>query len=322
MMFTNRLSLALLVTAMLATGCSNPADKTAGEKDGKDSKGGATAGVTTGGHAHGTGPNGGVVFDLGSFHAEFNVDHDKQSCDVVFLGGDGKTPVPVAASELVLSTKETKTKDGKVVAPMTVVLQPADAAGGMASKFVGTDPGIANVADFAGTITGEIDGKPAAGEFDEAAGGGHGHAHTPHDGVVAVLNAEPGGNVGFVELKLHDDKGDLELWLAKDRAITQPLDIPAGTTIQISFKVVPGKSATLAVRNSQQNEDEDGKANMRGEMTNYFIFPGESGQDPKWLMGKSFRSAVTVTFSVDGRNYRSEEFVLVPHTHADGEDHP
>ena len=30
----------------------------------------------------------------------------------------------------------------------------------------------------------------------------------------------PAKAVGFVELKLHDDKGDLELWLAKDREIT------------------------------------------------------------------------------------------------------
>ena len=60
-----------------------------------------------------------------------------------------------------------QTADGKVVAPMTVTLRPTDATGGKASKFVGTDPGIGNVADFQGTVSGEIDGKPAMGEFKE-----------------------------------------------------------------------------------------------------------------------------------------------------------
>jgi hypothetical protein len=44
---------------------------------------------------------------------------------------------------------------------------PEDAVDGKASKFVGTDAGIGNVADFDGTVTGEIDGKPTQGEFQE-----------------------------------------------------------------------------------------------------------------------------------------------------------
>ena len=118
-------------------------------------------------HTHGTGPNGGVVFDLGSHHAEFTVDHAKKECTILVLGDDEKTPTAVAATEFILTTKETKTKDGKVVPPMTIMLTPADAADGKASKFVGTDPGIGNVADFEGTVSGEIDGKPSQGEFKE-----------------------------------------------------------------------------------------------------------------------------------------------------------
>jgi hypothetical protein len=272
---------------------------------------------------HGAGPNGGVVFDLGSYHAEFTVDHDKQECTIVFLGADEKSPASVAATEFILITKATKTAEGKAVEPLTVVMLPVDEKEGKASKFVGTDPGISNVADFAGALSGEIDGKPAMGEFTETAGEhGHGHEHaTPHDGVIAALKGKSGEELGFVELKLHDDKGDLELWIGKDRQIKEPLDLPADTKINVSFKDLPGKTATLTVRNNQKNEDEEGKANLRDGLTNYFVFPGISGQDSTWLVGKEFKSKVEVTLTVGGEKYKSEEFVLIPHTHAEGHTH-
>ncbi|WP_459556819.1 hypothetical protein [Lacunimicrobium album] len=119
----------------------------------------------TGGHSHGSGPNGGVVFDLGAYHAEFTVDHPAQKVQVLFT--DGQKPIPVTAKEFTLNIKETKTADGKVVAPMTITLTPSDAVDGKAAAFTGTDPGIGNVADFAGTVIGEIDGKPAQGNFAE-----------------------------------------------------------------------------------------------------------------------------------------------------------
>lgn len=127
--------------------------------------GGAAAPVAE--HTHGSGPNGGVVFDLGSHHAEFTVDHGKHECTILVLGDDEKTPTPIDATEFVLNIEETKTADGTVVAPMTVTMSPVDATDGKAAKFVGSDPGIGNVADFAGTVSGEIDGKPAMGEFKE-----------------------------------------------------------------------------------------------------------------------------------------------------------
>lgn len=304
-----------LPLAALCIGCSKSSETTPNTKPAT-----GAAATESAVHSHGTGPNGGVVFDLGAYHAEFLVDHPKHECKVVLLGADEKTPAAAAATELVLVTKATKTADGTSVAPMTIVLLPADATAGKASAFVGTDPGIANVADFAGTVTGEIDGKPASGDFDESAAG-HGHAHTPHDGMVAKLMDEAGAAVGFVELKLHDDKGDLELWLAKDQGITQPMDLPADSEIEVTFLDFGNKSAILGVRNASENEDEDGKPNMRNGMTNYFIFPGDSGQDPTWLMGADFKSAVKLSFSANGKTYTSEEFVLVPHTHADGHGH-
>ena len=161
------LSLGLLVAALAMTGCSDKKGDTpkAEEKKDGDKKGGGKADD----HAHGAGPNGGVVFDLGKHHAEFTVDHDKKECNVFLLSGDEENPMPtaVAAKEFTLTTKATKTKDGKIIPPMTIKLVPTDAKDGKASKFVGTDPGLGNVAEFEGTLNGEIDGKPSSGEFKE-----------------------------------------------------------------------------------------------------------------------------------------------------------
>jgi hypothetical protein len=161
MKYMKMLSPGLIIVALMMTGCTKPADKAAVN----DSKAPAASATTE--HSHGTGPNGGVVFDLGNHHAEFTVDHGKQQCTILFLGSDEKSPNAVAASELTLAIKETKTKDGKIVEAMTVTMLPESAADGKASKFVGTDPGIGNVADFEGTVSGEIDSKPAQGAFKE-----------------------------------------------------------------------------------------------------------------------------------------------------------
>ena len=156
--------IAVLPVAALCVGCT----KSSEPAPSAESTAAAPAdGSETPGHSHGTGPNGGVVFDLGAYHAEFVVSHPTQECKIILLGADEKTPSPATATELVLVTKETKTADGIAVAPMTIVLTPADAADGKASTFVGTDPGIANVADFAGTVSGDIDRKPSQGEFKE-----------------------------------------------------------------------------------------------------------------------------------------------------------
>jgi hypothetical protein len=272
-------------------------------------------------HSHGVGPNGGVVFDLGSYHAEFTVDHDKHQVAVQFLGADEQSLTLVVAKDLVLSTNETTTEDGTAVSAMTIYLQPLNPKNGKASTYVGEDLGIAQVVDFSGVLTGEIDGKPAFGEFDEATVD-RSHEHgTPHDGVVAVLNDASGSPVGFVELKLHDDKGDLELWIAKDREMKQPIDISAKSQVKVSFQEPHGKVAILHVRDQDQNADEQGKANLRNGKTNYFIFPGSTGSPSEWLQGKDFSSEVSVSFEVGGKVYQSETFHLAPHTHGNGKGH-
>lgn len=157
------LALGLAAVALLAAGCDSKTDPA--QSPMRTSKGSAKSGD----HDHGEGPNGGVIFDLGKYHAEFTVDHAKKECTVLFIEGDDKDakPLPVAAKELTLTTKPSKTKEGKDVPAMTIKMLPQGAADGKASKFVGTDPVLANVADFEGTVIGDIDGKPAQGTFKE-----------------------------------------------------------------------------------------------------------------------------------------------------------
>jgi len=124
------------------------------------------------GHSHGKGPHGGVVFDVGAAHTEITVDHPKKEVTLLFLEGDekkGYTPKAIACKELTMNTKETKTnKDQKPIAAMQIKLLPQDEKDGKASKFVGTGPGLGpDEVELSGIVLGEIDGKPAQGEFKE-----------------------------------------------------------------------------------------------------------------------------------------------------------
>ena len=139
------------------------------------------------------------------------------------------------------------------------------------------------------------------------------HAHGPNDGMAAAF---AGGDVtGHVEVKLHDDKGDLEVWLAKDKAFTEPFDLLITASLEIEFHDVDGRKVTLRPRNSDKNEDENGKANVRGGKTNYFIFPTTAGEDASWLRGKEFKSAVTVRFQRGSTAFESQRLMLEPHQH-------
>ena len=147
-----------------------------------------------------------------------------------------------------------------------------------------------------------------------------------NDGILSVFHAvdDPSTRM-FLELKLHGDAGDLELWLYKSageqtswqsstgKRDVRPFDVPKETKITIAFQSHEGKAVELAIRNGDQNEDEEGVANMREAGTNYFIFPGDSGQDPEWLKGEDWRGIAKITFEVDGKSYGCDPFVLVPH---------
>lgn len=141
----------------------------------------------------------------------------------------------------------------------------------------------------------------------------HSGAAPTQGGIMSPLQDGDGQLVGFIELKLHDDAGDLELFICKDGAMTQPLDFPADTTVTVTFATHDNRSVKLNVRNTEENEDEDGNPTMRDGKTNYFIFPGESDQDPEFLVGSKFRSTTTVTFTSESKTYTAPPFVLVPH---------
>jgi hypothetical protein len=159
------------------------------------------------------------------------------------------------------------------------------------------------------------DGAKTKLSFD-LAGGAVLPPQGPHTGFVVPLNG-PDGAAGYAELKLHDDKGDLELWLAQDSAMTQPLDLPADSVIAVSFPD-KSKNVELRVRNTEKNEDEEGNPSLRDGRTNYFIFPGATGADASWLMG-DFRSTAVIQVNVDGKSLSSGNFTLVPHTHGPGD---
>ena len=109
--------------------------------------------------------------------------------------------------------------------------------------------------------------------------------------------------------------GDLELWLSSPAGGgTEPLDVPADTAVLVSFLSHDGREVELKIRNADQNEDEDGTPNMRDGRTNYFIFPGETDTDAKWLMGLEWRGVVRIDFTSGGVPYTCDPFVLVPHS--------
>ncbi|MCM2372267.1 hypothetical protein [Aporhodopirellula aestuarii] len=117
------------------------------------------------GHGHGAGPHDGTLADWGGgkYHVEFTVDHDQQQATVFVLGGDEKSPEPIAAESIELS----------IVSPeVLVTLTPSplesDPAG-KSSRFIGTHESLGVVQEYEGTLTGVIDGTPYSGDFLEEA---------------------------------------------------------------------------------------------------------------------------------------------------------
>lgn len=114
-----------------------------------------------GGHEHGAGPHGGAVGDFGKYHIEFTVDHGKQEATVYILGGDIKTVAPVKADKLTLDITDPK---------FTVELKPQPQDGdppGTASRFAARHERFGKEQEFAGTVTGVIEGQTLTGQFQE-----------------------------------------------------------------------------------------------------------------------------------------------------------
>ena len=121
--------------------------------------------------AHGAGPHEGAVVDWGGgkFHVEFTVDHDKQEATVYVLGSDEKSASPVKATDgkLLLNIKEPSFQVDLTAMPLDGEPE------GTASRFVGKHESLGNVQEFAGTISGEVEGTPYAGDFKEEPHGDH-----------------------------------------------------------------------------------------------------------------------------------------------------
>ena len=150
-------ALIAISTTVFVVGCGG---KDPSKSEGTEKKKGEKK---SGGHAHGAGPHDGTVADWGGgkYHVEFTVDHDKQEATVYILGGDEKTAAPIAAKEIQLSIKDPM---------MHVVLKAAPQEGdpeGSASRFVGNHESLGVVQEYAGTISGVVDGTPFSGDFKE-----------------------------------------------------------------------------------------------------------------------------------------------------------
>jgi hypothetical protein len=147
-------ALALLVVAGCGqTGAPKPGDKSVRTTDKPKHDD----------HDHGAGPHGGAVADWGGgkYHVEFTVNHDKQEATVYILDSDVKSPVPIKADKLLLTIKEPAFQTDLKAVP-----QDSDPKG-TASRFVGKHEKLGFVREFEGTVSGEVDGTPYAGDFKE-----------------------------------------------------------------------------------------------------------------------------------------------------------
>jgi hypothetical protein len=172
----NRFRFGLVLVAVVGFGgCNKPESQTqsqpatvAGDDGHSQSMGRDDHSIK--GHSHGAGPHGGIIADWGGgkFHVEFTVDHEKQQATAYILGRDEKTPISIDATSIELSIKDPQ---------MLVTLEPSPQEGdteGKSSRFVGTDEKLGVVKEYAGTLTGVVDGTPYSGDFAE-------ESHDDHD---------------------------------------------------------------------------------------------------------------------------------------------
>jgi hypothetical protein len=124
-------------------------------------------------HSHGAGPHDGTLADWGGgkYHVEFTVDHDKKEAVIYVLGSDEKTAAPVktADGKLLLTIREPAFQVEFVARPL------AGEGDGKSSCYGGTHESLGIIREFTGTISGEVDGTPFAGEFAEQPHGDHDH---------------------------------------------------------------------------------------------------------------------------------------------------
>ena len=152
---------------------------------------------------------------------------------------------------------------------------------------------------------------PIIADMIKAAGMPHLHGNEgPNSGFLHPVFDGGGEQTGTVEVKLHSDAGDVEIWLTKGGREGAPWRLPLDTVLKLEFPTL-GKSIDLAVRNTEKNENEAGESTIVDGATAYFIFPGESGVDPSWLIGEEFAAKAELSFE----DATTGVFVLRPHIH-------
>jgi hypothetical protein len=168
-------AVAILASAICSVGCSQapaPAQAPAKAAAAKTSDHGHSHDDDYH-HAHGAGPHDGTLADWGGgrYHVEFTVDHGKKEAVIYVLGGDEKTAAPVktADGKLLLTIREPAFQVELAARPL------AGEVDGTSSCYGGTHESLGIVREFAGTISGEVDGTPFAGEFAEQPHGDHDH---------------------------------------------------------------------------------------------------------------------------------------------------
>ena len=163
---------ALLVSALLATGCSQSssspapvASQTESRHDDHD-------------HAN-VGPHGGGLIELGNeeLHAELVHDEESGAVTVYILGADAKSANPIDATDLTINL----THDGQAEQFKLAASPDATDPQGMASRFASTDAELGEDLEHEGTnpqLVVAINGKQYRGRIehgDHDHEGGHKH---------------------------------------------------------------------------------------------------------------------------------------------------
>ena len=209
-------------------------------------------------------------------------------------------------------------KTGQAVTPATI---PSNVADPRQAKTILADltslvDGLSTTTDPESTATLVLGMHPVIEKLMDAAGMPHIHANEgPNSGFLQPVFNAAGEQIGTAEIKLHDDAGNLEVWLTQGGYGGDPWRVGVDTTLAMTFPDLE-REVTLAVRDQERNEDESGNVTILDGATNYFIFPGETGIDASWMMGPEFaaRAELQIDESTTG------PFVLRPHVHREGYD--
>lgn len=144
----------VMVAGVFASGCDKPtapSKKPEVKKDDHDHDD----------HDHGAGPHGGAILEFGKYHGEFTVNHDTKEATVYILSGNLKKAVPIDVPKLLLSIKKPAFQVDLMPSP--VESDPK----GLCSRFVAKHENFGVKQEFEGTVSGEVAGKPYAGDFKE-----------------------------------------------------------------------------------------------------------------------------------------------------------